>query len=221
MASNDNGEHLYQLRVTGVSGVDLQVDEMSLSRLEAGPGTDIRAVGRVSNSRGDAAQGVVLQYVLSADATPSPGDAILYSVVLPPIPGAGIQEVRHRMTLPATFENIPGLGAANLPAEGFIIAELDPDRVVPDVDQDNNILAVPITLNPQCVDDDPRTNESRDTATDLSDAPMARREGVICPFTEDWYLLPANAGNVSIQLETMVGQGTWISKSSTRIPTSC
>ena len=26
-------------------------------------------------------------------------------------------------------------------------------------------------------------------------------------FTEDWYLLPANAGNVSIQLETMVGQG--------------
>ena len=78
---------------------------------------------------------------------------------------------------------------------------------MPDVDQDNNILAVPITLNPQCVDDDARTNESPDTATDLSDAPMARREGVICPFTEDWYLLPANAGNVSIQLETMVGQG--------------
>ena len=110
VASNDNGEHLYQLRVTGVSGVDLQIDEMSLSRLEAGPGTDIRAVGRVSNSRGDAAQGVVLQYVLSADATPSPGDAILYSVVLPPIPGAGIQEVRHRMTLPQPLRIFRDLG---------------------------------------------------------------------------------------------------------------
>lgn len=178
---------VYTLNVAGVSGVDLAVEELTVSPAAGAPGTDVRAITQVANLRGDPANGVLLRYVLSNDARLSAEDEVLVERLVD-LPAAGALEVRQKLTIPADAES----GAR------FVVAVIDPERRIPDLRPGNNELAAPLAIDAGCADDDDRENEGPRTATPLMAADGAYEGGVICPFSEDWFSLEVPAGEVTI-----------------------
>ncbi len=181
----------YQLTVAGVSGVDLEMVAVRLAPAEAAAGGDVRATVDMRNARADGADGVVVRFWLSADDRPSADDVVLAEHRVARIEGGAELALRQRLTIPA-----------DAPAgQRFIVADLDPDRRLPDLRPGNNRGAAAIAIVPACVDDDPRDNEGPRTATPLEAADGAHDGGVICAFTEDWYALPVDAaGRVTVRL---------------------
>ena len=202
ITSEANEEHLYQLRVTGVSGVDLQFDEMSLSRFEVQPGSDVLARGLISNARGDAAQDVDLKYYLSTDMSRSADDIELFATTIPMVGGADSVAVEHRMSMPNNLGDLPGFGADVLPLNAYVIGVVDPGGRQPDFASENNSIAVPISVRAPCIDDDARTNEGPDTATSLNELTAPLNNLAVCPFTEDWYSVDVSrAGMVTVRID--------------------
>lgn len=179
---------VYALDVRGVSGVDLQINSLRLSGDTVTPAGDLRADAMVGNLRGDAVQNVVTRFYLSADQTAGAGDAVI-GEARANVPGAGEVRVSQRLAIPRDAA----------PGAWYVVAVADPDRRTPDLRPANNTTAVPVQVVPACVDDDPRTNESRFSATPLDPADGGY-EGVICAHTEDWFSLAAGAGRVQIRL---------------------
>ncbi|MBV71598.1 MAG: hypothetical protein CMH52_09670 [Myxococcales bacterium] len=206
----DEGEYPYQLRTSGVSGVDLAIDGIELSRVAVGPGADLRVRSVLSNRRGDNARNIQLRYVLSPDPDPSADDTVLRESLIPLIAGAEQLELSERIRLPADFGNLPGFEGAEFPLDAFVIGVIDPERTVPDVRLANNQASASVRLEPSCVDDDQRTNEGPATATDLmmSGEDVNNQVGVICAFTEDWYRLTVDSpGILDVRLSFLQGQG--------------
>jgi|GEM_PF-1982422 len=185
----------YTLTVSGVSGVDLAASDLVLTSTVAGPGDELLARLAVRNLRGDAAAGVLVRFSLSADARPTSDDLVLAEQTLPRVEGAGVVEVRQRLTVPA----------AALEGAQQLLVELDPLRRLPDIRPGNNILRAPFTVLGACLDDDDRANEGPTSATPL-DWAAASAEGVICAYTEDWLTLNAPAGARRLTL-TVAGGG--------------
>lgn len=181
----------YQLTVAGVSGVDLVLDEVRLSAVEAAPGGDVRATVALRNVRADAAADVVVRFVLSADERPSADDRLLAEHRIDRIGGGAELTVRQRMTLPADVE----------PGDWFVVVELDPDRRVADLRPGNNRGAAPLAVVAACADDDARENEGPRSATPLDPEAGAVEGGVLCPYTEDWFSLAVpRAGTLTVRL---------------------
>jgi uncharacterized membrane protein len=188
----------YQLTVQGVSGVDLALTGLTLTPAEAAPGGDLRATAHVQNDRGDAADGVVVRFWLSADDRPSADDLVLAEQQIAHVEGGADLVVRQRLTLPADA----------MPGDRFVLAEVDPDRRVADLSRANNRTSAALGVVAACVDDDDRDNEGPRTATPLDPADGAYDHGVICPATEDWFSLPvADAGQVTLRLTFDAGAG--------------
>lgn len=194
-ASADRVE--YTLRVDGVSGVDLAVDQVRLSANRAAPGDALRADVTVSNRRGDTAEDVEVNYLFSLDQNASPNDVVLARGLIPRIEGAEILAVQQRLTLPDDLQL----------NDGFVIVVLDPNREVADLRPANNLGNAPLTVVAACEDDDPRNNESPATATPLDGIMSPLAGGVICANTEDWYALPAGAGQVTVELRFQHARG--------------
>jgi hypothetical protein len=107
------------------------------------------------------------------------------------VPGAGETVLRQRLRLPADLEE----GA------WFVLAVVDPDAEVADLNRANNSAAAPLGVVAACVDDDLRENEGPLTATALEADASPREGGVICAHTEDWYALPVEGpGAVEVRL---------------------
>jgi PKD repeat protein len=188
----------YSLTVAGVSGVDLEVLDVRLSSVAAEPGEDLRLDLTVANNRGDAANDVLVRYLLSADERPSADDLVIAEARVPQIGGAAATLVRQRLTLPAEAPAGPA----------FVVVDLDPERDVADLRPGNNQGAVALEVIGACQDDDPRSNEGPRTATALDPEAGALENGVICAFTEDWFTLPvANAGAVTVTVAFAHGEG--------------
>ncbi len=170
---------IYELTLAGVSGVDLAVSALRLSGHQLSPGGDLRVEGQLQNLRGDGVEQALLRFLFSIDELPSPDDWLLAERRLD-LPGAAQLPFQQRLTLPA-----------NLPAgEGYLLASLDPEREHPDIRPGNNSAAAPLEVEARCEDDDLRENEGPSTATPLEGSEGLLKDRVICPFTEDWYLLP-------------------------------
>lgn len=185
-------EVVYQLRVSGVSGVDLSVDGIDLSRAAAEPGADLRARVRLRNLRGDPADDVLVRFLLSDDDAPSADDAVIGERTIPDLAGAAALDFDQRLTLPDDVG----------PGAWYVIAVADPEREIADVRPSNDVAVAPIELLAACVDDDRRTNEGPVSARVLDPAGGLHEGGVICPFTEDWYaVFAAAAGTVTVTLE--------------------
>ncbi|MCA9539352.1 MAG: hypothetical protein KC620_10725, partial [Myxococcales bacterium] len=186
-----NVDVVYELRISGVSGVDLMISDVQLTRFAAESGADLRARTVLQNRRGDAANDVLVRFLLSSDGVADLGDMVLGERRVAAIEGAGTVEFDQRLTLPA---NAP-------PGDAFVLAIADPDRAIPDVRPSNNLLSTPFTVLAACMDDDAFENESRQTATPLEPGLGVLNDGVICPFTRDWYsLFVARPGRVRITL---------------------
>ncbi len=185
-------EVVYQLRVSGVSGVDLSLDEVDLSRTVGEANADLRARVTLSNRRGDPAQNVRVRFLLSDDDESSVDDVFIGERILPFVDGAAQVTFDQRLALPDDVA----------PGERFVIAVADPEREIADVRPSNDEAAAPYTVRAACADDDPRTNESPQGADPLVPADGAYEGGVICPFTEDWFTVFAErAGRVRITLD--------------------
>ncbi len=181
----------YSLTVAGVSGIDLEVTEVSLSAAEAEAGQDLRVTTTVANRRGDGAVNVLVRYVLSADERVSADDRVLGEGRVPALPGAQTVQFSQRLTVP---DDAPG-GAQ------FVLVEVDPERDVADLRPGNNVAGAALSVVAACVDDDPRSNEGPRTPTPLVAEDGQLEDAVICAFTEDWYRLPvAAAGAVTVTL---------------------
>ncbi len=205
--AGEEGEYIYQLRVSGVSGVDLAVEAIDLSRASVQPSGDLRVRARVSNLRGDNARNIPIRYLLSSDASASAEDTVLAETLLPLIEGASVIEVDQRISLPDAFDMLPGFVAAMFPLVANVVAVLDPERTVPDVRPNNNQSSAPLELRVACIDDDDRSNEAPGNATPL-DLALGEYNGAICAFTEDWFLLEAApAGVFEVRLSFDNDQG--------------
>ena len=184
----------YTLTVSGVSGVDLAASGLTLTSDVAGPGDELLARLTVSNLRGDAASAVLVRFSLSADARPTSDDLVLAEQTLPRVEGAGLVELRQRLTVPA----------AALEGAQQLLVEIDPLRRLPDIRPGNNILRAPFTVLGACLDDDDRANEGPASATPLEWS-AGSAEGVICAYTEDWLSLTAPAGARRLTLSVAGG----------------
>lgn len=191
-------EVVYQLRVSGVSGVDLSIDELDLSRAAAEPGADLRADVLLSNRRGDPAADVTVRFLLSADEEPSVDDIVVAERILPFVEGAASLRFAQRLALPDDA----------LPGRQFVIAVADPEREIADVRPSNDELATAFEVLAACVDDDLRINESPAGARPLDPADGGYEGGVICPFTEDWFAVLADTpGRVRVTLDFDPAEG--------------
>lgn len=180
----------YSLRISGVSGVDLSLDQLVLSRAGASVGGDVRAQVQISNERGDVARDVQVRFYLSDDDLPSADDRLIAERVIAQVAGASEVAIDQRLDIPADAE----------PGAGYIIARIDPDRLQPDARPSNNDAAARFEVRAECVDDDNRDNESPVTSDALMPA-AGSKQGVICAFTEDWYNLLAGPGLVRLTLD--------------------
>lgn len=188
----------YALTVAGVSGVDLEVLTVRLSSSTVANGDGLRVDTNVTNNRGDTARNVLVRYLLSNDTLPSADDTNLAETVVPAIEGGLVTPISQRVRIPA-------MAAAG---NRFIVVDVDPLRAVPDLRPANNRGSAGLTVNAACIDDDDRDNEGPATATPLVLLDGLLEDGVICPFTEDWFVLPAvPAGMVTLQLGFDHAQG--------------
>ena len=186
----------YTLTLSGVSGVDLALSDLTLTSVSGGPGDQLVGRVTVSNLRGDDAANVRLRFTLSQDARPTGDDLLLGEQVLPLVSGAGVLQASQRLTIPT----------AALTGAQQLIVEVDPLRALPDIRTSNNVARADFEVVGVCVDDDERTNEGPASPTALSE-PSGEREAVICAYTEDWYALNANAGQVNVSLSAVAGAG--------------
>ena len=199
------GEYAYQIRSSGVSGVDLAMSTVGVSRSAITVNTGFRVTGEVENRRGDFASNVSVQAYLTADADDYEAGVLLGETSLARIDGAAIESFSMRVQAPSETQlaNI-GLG---VPSEGFVVAIVDPNRTVPDAQFSNNIAATSLSVIEGCTDDDGNTNEGPGTATALGDlASITPRSGVICSYTEDWYVVDVSTvSSMTVSLVEFAG----------------
>ena len=181
----------YQLEVVGVSGVDVCLQSLALSRDSAAPGDAFRADVTLCQLRNLPVRDVPVSFLWSVDETPSADDTTLGELVVPLVPGAGEADATRRLRVPRGAD----------PGAGFVVAVVDPEARVADLNRRNNTGSVAFEINAACIDDDFRTNEGPLTATPL-EGPSPHEGGVICPHTQDWYALQVDdAGEVTVSIE--------------------
>ncbi|MGB0648490.1 MAG: hypothetical protein ACPGQS_14995, partial [Bradymonadia bacterium] len=159
------GEYAYQIRSSGVSGVDLALGSISSSRASVTPGSGFRISGQVENRRGDFATNVLVQSYLSSTPEDYESGILLGETTVSRIDGAGVEAFSMRVQAPGQ-QSLNMLGISS-PGEGHITAVVDPDRSVPDAQFSNNVLSTDISFVQGCVDDDPNDNEGPTTASQL------------------------------------------------------
>jgi PKD repeat protein len=179
----------YTLSISGVSGLDLALDQLTLSSPFGAFNDQILARATLSNQRADVASQVLVRFSLSTDQRPSVDDLILGEQRVAQIPGTAQVDIRQRLTVP--------MGA--MVGSQWILAEIDPLRTLPDLRPANNLAFQAFEILNACIDDDQRTNESILTPTPI-DFLAGRFEGVICAYTEDYLSFEASAGTLSFNM---------------------
>ncbi len=184
----------YTLAISGVSGVDLSLDALSLSSDQGGFNDQVLARALIVNQRADQANQILVRFSLSSDQRPSVDDIVLGEQRINSIAGASQLEIRQRLVIP--MQAIVG--------GQWILAEIDPLRALPDLRPANNLAFQAFTVLNACIDDDQRTNESilTPTVVDFADGTL---NGVICPYTEDYFSFTASAGVLSFSLVSQDG----------------
>ena len=197
------GEYAYQIRSSGVSGVDLALGSISLSRTSVTPGSGFRVNGQVENRRGDFATNVIVQAFLSSTPDEFESGLLLGETTVTRIDGAGVEAFSMRVQSPGQ-ESLNMLGISS--PGGYVTAVVDPDRSVPDAQFSNNVLSTSVEFVPGCIDDDPNDNEGPTTASQLGVlSSVMDVQATICPYTEDWYALEVDqTGVFTISLQDFV-----------------
>ena len=159
------GEYAYSLRTSGVSGIDLSIEELGVSRNLLVPETDFRISGSVRNLRGDVASSIPVDFFVIGEGQAQNEGILLDSVVLTNIQGATREPFAARVTMP-TSTQLQEIGVA-IPGNAELLAIIDPLRMVPDLDRTNNERRLSLTLGSECIDDDQNINEGPSTSTAL------------------------------------------------------
>jgi hypothetical protein len=199
------GEYAYQIRSSGVSGVDLAMSTVGVSRSAVTANAGFRVTGEVENRRGDFASNVSVQAYLTADAENYEAGVLLGETNLARIDGAEVEPFSMRVQVPSEVE-LAEIGLS-VPSQGFVVAIVDPNRLVPDAQFSNNTASTALSVIEGCVDDDNNTNEGSATATELGDFTLlGEQSGVICSYTEDWYAVDISAvGTMTVSLDGFAG----------------
>ena len=198
------GEYAYQIRSSGVSGVDLALGSISLSRTSVTPGSGFRVNGQVETGE------VTLPRMSSCKLSYRLRRTNLSPVcswgetTVTRIDGAGVEAFSMRVQSPGQ-ESLNMLGISS-PGGGYVTAVVDPDRSVPDAQFSNNVLSTSVEFVPGCIDDDPNDNEGPTTASQLGVlSSVMDVQATICPYTEDWYALEVDqTGVFTISLQDFV-----------------
>lgn len=192
------GEYAYQIRSSGVSGIDLVATGISTSRQVVSPGEDFRVTGGVENRRGDIADDVSIDIYIAAVADGYEDGIRLGGTTIPQVSGASTAAFSARLTMP-TAEELSAVGLS-IPAGAAITVVVDLQRLVPDSQFSNNVGSASIAIESACMDDDDNENEGLATSTVLNWSSTSRN-GVLCGYTEDWFeLQPPSDGTVSLSL---------------------
>jgi hypothetical protein len=188
VAVDSEDEVVYELRVSGVSGVDLEATGLQLSRFRLSPGGDLRARVEVANRRGDVARDVDVRFLLSADQEASEEDVVLAEAFIARLDGAASVELDQRLTVPANA----------VAGDYYVLVIVDPDRDIADLRLGNNMDVAQLNITAACVDDDDFANEGPGSATPLDPEGESLDELAICPHTRDWYRIDATAGGLAV-----------------------
>ncbi len=188
VAVESEDEVVYELRVSGVSGVDLEATGLQLSRFRLAPGGDLRARIEVANRRGDVARDVDVRFLLSVDQEASEEDVVLAEAFVARLNGAASVDLDQRLTVPANA----------VAGDYYVLAIVDPDRDIADLRLANNMDMAQLNITAACVDDDDFANEAPASATPLDPEGESLEELAICPHTRDWYTIDATAGGLAV-----------------------
>ena len=110
VTSADGGEYPYQLRTSGVSGVDLAIDSVEISRVAAGPAQTYASEACFQIDAAIMREILRSATSLSLDEVPSADDITLRDRLIPLLQGAADLAIDTRVTLPNDFAPLFGAG---------------------------------------------------------------------------------------------------------------
>lgn len=187
----------YTVRVTGLDGADLSLAGLASDLGVVDSGEDVGLALSVANQCGADAGAFDVGAFLSIDDARGDDDVLLATWSLPGLAALGSEPIDAKVTVP--WSTLPGLY--------WIVVQADAAEVVVEGNELDNALAVPLEVREPCDADPLEPNDARAAAVVMS-APATREDLTICPYDQDWFAVPAEAGErvtIEVRFEHAVG----------------
>ena len=166
----------YALTVDGVPGMDLAVGALSLDPVEVYQGEDIQVSFQVSNRCMEPVPAFDLAVYLSSDAKLDAGDVPTTSAQVT----AGLAA---KTDLPQVLKAMVPLDLA--PGKYFVLVQADPQNLVVESQEDNNVSSAAVTVASICLNDPLEPDNAADQAALIGSGSYV--DLVVCPYDIDWY----------------------------------
>lgn len=190
-------EYNYTLTLVGVPGRDIAIGPVALKPSEVWQGDDVQMTFMLSNGCKEQVEPFDVMAYLSSDTVLDPADVpIAYSHVSSGIPPMGELEVVTKGMIPL----------ASKPGDYYVLVQADPNGLILESQEDNNIGSAKVKVMELCKDDPLEPNDAPDEATVI--APGVFYDLMICPWDVDWMRFHAPAGaHVKVSLSAPVSYG--------------
>lgn len=176
----------YRLTLSGVAGVDLVPEELSVAPPTTSAGAQLQYSLAIANPGTQPSGPFTVDILLSEDALITSSDILLASLSgIGPVPAQGSIPLSGKVDLP---ESLAG-GRYHL---GVVV---DATNAVAELDEFNNDATATVDITAQCLPDAfefPQDNNASLRATQL--APVAPASATLCPGDVDWWVVEATAG---------------------------
>jgi len=187
----------YSLTVEGVPGKDLSAGPVTLNPLTVDQGEDIQVAFQIMNDCQDPVPGFGYSVYLSSDQALDDDDILLLS-------GYEGAELGPDSSIDESFKVMAPLDSD--PGEYFIMVSLDPDGLVDESQEDNNLQMAQVIVEEVCVDDPLEPNDAPDQAAFILPGTYGSLD--ICPYDVDWFGLNAGTGEtIELRIEAPVAEG--------------
>lgn len=174
----------YTVKVTGLDGADLALGDLESPFAAVDRGEDAGVSFSVTNQCAAAAPGFEVGAFLSLDDALDPDDVPLGEWPVAGLQPAATTALAPKVTVP--LSTLPGLY--------WLVLQADSGLVVPEGNEVDNVLALPLEVREPCGPDALEPNDARGAAPILA-APVDEPDLAICPYDQDWFAVPVEAGD--------------------------
>ncbi|MFO0748625.1 MAG: pre-peptidase C-terminal domain-containing protein [Myxococcota bacterium] len=173
----------YGLKVTGLDGADLALTALASPFEAVDRGEDAGVSFSVTNQCTAAAGAFDVGAFLSLDDGLGADDVPLGTWPVDGLAAAQVLALAPKVTIP--YSTLPGLY--------WLVVQADAGLVVPEGNEIDNVMAVPLEVREPCLPDRLEPNDTRGAAAPVT-APGDETDLAVCPFDQDWFRLEVQAG---------------------------